>query len=317
MSLAVLLQQHADILTLQSNNRLKCSITGHEIPPSLDAVQAHINGKKFKKAREWYTRDYSQYLPWVIEHKSDPTKLFCTVTRMVLNKIPTEVEKHVNGKRFLRLKKDAEDKKKGLDEASRRKAERKKEREEAAQLGIWIPDADILGDDVDSDDDVMDEESGDGDENSDSGEQDMEFDREEVSKKGKGRKAPRSKGKDDDGDDMDHEESSSEDEDWIITTEKLHAMKRNGISSGPTLSLHSQEKKATKAVKALPGKGKGAGTGADKEASAPNKNSSSSSKGGSASAAASAASTTGKRSVKQVKYSSGQKLETGAAKKRA
>jgi len=203
MSLAELLKVHSKVLTLQANNRIKCNATGHEMPPSAEAVRLHLAGKKFKKACEWYNRDYSQYLPWIIEHKSDRTKLFCTVTRMPLNKIPGEIDKHVLGKKFLRLQKAAEEKQKGLDAKSAKKLARQKEREEAARLGIWMPGADVLGDDA-SDSEAEDEDGEGGD--------DMQEDEEQE-----------------DGDEEDAMDEGSDDEDWIITSDKLMLMKQHGI----------------------------------------------------------------------------------------
>ncbi len=70
--------------------------------PQFAAIHSHVNGKKFKKAIEWYNHDYSQYMPFIVAHKSDNKKLFCTLTKQTLNKIPEEVQKHWEGKRFQR-----------------------------------------------------------------------------------------------------------------------------------------------------------------------------------------------------------------------
>jgi len=219
MSLAELLKVHAKVLILQASNRIKCIATGHEMPPSADAVRLHLAGKKFKKACDWYSRDYSKYLPWIIEHKSDRTKLFCTVTRMPLNKIPGEIEKHVKGKKFLRLQKVADEKQKGQDAKSAKKLARQNEREEAARLGIWMPGADVLGDDASDDEDEGDEMQEDEDADEDENEEQ--------------------------GGDM---EEGSDDEDWIITSDKLQLMKQNGIreEAHPRLAADYGKKSAKK-----------------------------------------------------------------------
>ncbi|DBA01926.1 TPA: hypothetical protein N0F65_005115 [Lagenidium giganteum] len=84
--------------------RIKCDLTQHEMLPRKDVVETHLNSKKFKKAKEWYCYDYSQYEPYIVAHRRKPKCLYCNVTDKVLNRIPAEVEKHVKGKRFLRLK---------------------------------------------------------------------------------------------------------------------------------------------------------------------------------------------------------------------
>lgn len=109
MSVAELLAQN-ERLSLTPTNRIKCSITGHEMPCKYDVVAAHLNGSKFRKASQWYNHNYDAYLPYIIPHKSDTKKLYCTLTQQTLNRIPQVVEKHVQGKRFMRLKREHEEK---------------------------------------------------------------------------------------------------------------------------------------------------------------------------------------------------------------
>lgn len=99
MSVADLLNKNPH-LELNAKNRIVCSLTGHEMPPEAKSILAHIEGKKYKKALEWYSHDYSKYEPYIVSHKSDDKKLFCLLTKQPLNKIPKEVENHFNGKRF-------------------------------------------------------------------------------------------------------------------------------------------------------------------------------------------------------------------------
>ncbi|KDO32402.1 hypothetical protein SPRG_02879 [Saprolegnia parasitica CBS 223.65] len=86
--------------------RVKCSATGHEMPPRVDVITAHLNSKRYKKATEWYSFDFSQYEPYIVSHRRKPKCLYCNVTGLVLNKIPSEIEKHMKGKKFLRLKEE-------------------------------------------------------------------------------------------------------------------------------------------------------------------------------------------------------------------
>lgn len=99
MSVAELLASNSN-LELLPNNKILCKVTGHELPVKYETILSHISSKKYKKYLEWYNHDYSSYLPYIVENKKSKFKLFCTVTRQSLNKIPSEVEKHVKGKRF-------------------------------------------------------------------------------------------------------------------------------------------------------------------------------------------------------------------------
>lgn len=91
----------------QKRVRVRCELTQHELLPRADAIATHLKSKKFLKAKEWYCYDYSKYEPYIVSHRRKPKSLFCNVTNTVLNRIPSEVEKHVSGKKFQRLKEHA------------------------------------------------------------------------------------------------------------------------------------------------------------------------------------------------------------------
>ncbi|KAL3664622.1 hypothetical protein V7S43_010371 [Phytophthora oleae] len=84
--------------------RIKCQLTQHEMLPRVDLIEQHLKSKKFVKARDWYCHDYSQYEPYIVPHRKLAKSLYCNVTGTILNRIPSEVEKHVNGKRYKRMK---------------------------------------------------------------------------------------------------------------------------------------------------------------------------------------------------------------------
>ena len=72
------------------------------MPARADAVAAYVNGKKFKKAKEWYSYDYSIFLPHIVPSKGNDKLLYCKVTKRDLNKVPDQVNAHVKGKTFIR-----------------------------------------------------------------------------------------------------------------------------------------------------------------------------------------------------------------------
>ncbi|KAG2509881.1 hypothetical protein JM18_009043 [Phytophthora kernoviae] len=84
--------------------RVKCQLTQHEMLPRVDIIESHLRSKKVVKARDWYCHDYSQYEPYIVPHRRLTKSLYCNVTGTILNRIPSEVEKHVNGKRYKRMK---------------------------------------------------------------------------------------------------------------------------------------------------------------------------------------------------------------------
>lgn len=72
------------------------------MPPNPVIVAQYLNSSKLQKAKNWYTFDFSKYEPDIVQNKDNDKLLYCTITKQSLNKIPTEVEKHINGKHFKR-----------------------------------------------------------------------------------------------------------------------------------------------------------------------------------------------------------------------
>ena len=156
-SLATLLSEHKDEIALTEDGlRIKCLITPHEMPARADVVEVYLNGNKFKKAKEWYSQDYSKYEPFLVQDKKNKFQLFCKITRLRVNKIPKDVEKHVNGKRFLRLKENylerearrrteedendsSSDQEESVDEEDGVDIDVDEEAEAAAAAGVWMP----------------------------------------------------------------------------------------------------------------------------------------------------------------------------------
>ncbi|CAM9417934.1 unnamed protein product, partial [Discosporangium mesarthrocarpum] len=143
-----LLRQH-EFLNIGLNGKVHCSLTGHDIPARVDAIQQHLGSKKLKKHKEWYSTDFSKYLPYITAHKSDPKLLFCHLTKMELNRIPSQVEAHVNGKRYKNRLREREEAK-----ASRGERDGSKDKE----VDFWMPNS--LEDDLEhlEEEDSSDEE---------------------------------------------------------------------------------------------------------------------------------------------------------------
>jgi hypothetical protein len=83
--------------------RVRCLVTGHEMPRKLAAVKPHFLGRRFKsKVDKWKPNfDYAQYEPHIVPDRSNPKHfLFCRLTHSVLPRLPLVVEAHVNGRKF-------------------------------------------------------------------------------------------------------------------------------------------------------------------------------------------------------------------------
>ncbi len=116
---------------LKERNRVKCTLTDHELMADLEAVQTYVTqNKKYKKMKDWYSYDFSVFFPAIVPNRRNDKKLFCTVTKQTLNRIPEEVERHVKGKKFQRLSKSFQESKPSRDDEN--------EDSEDSKVGIFL-----------------------------------------------------------------------------------------------------------------------------------------------------------------------------------
>ena len=101
-SVAEFLNRFKEEFELTPHNRIRCLLTGHEMTVSMVAVNGYINSKKYNMAKEWELFDSGKYA-YIVPHKSDRSKMWCKLTKHALNKIPAQILKHVEGKKYKRL----------------------------------------------------------------------------------------------------------------------------------------------------------------------------------------------------------------------
>uniref|UniRef100_A0A8C5R7L4 Surfeit 2 n=1 Tax=Leptobrachium leishanense TaxID=445787 RepID=A0A8C5R7L4_9ANUR len=95
------LLQHP-VLELTEGGKVRCTLTGHEVPCTLSAVKNFTEGKKYKRLSSCGSFDYSVYKPHIVPSNKNPKQLFCKLTVRHINRIPEHVQKHVQGKRYQR-----------------------------------------------------------------------------------------------------------------------------------------------------------------------------------------------------------------------
>ena len=126
-----LVKSHESLLYL-GTGKIKCSVTQHEMKPEEELVRAHLASKRFK-LEKGYQMNYDHLLPWIKQHKKDRRKLMCMLTGFELNKIPEQLALHTRSKRYLRLKKEGEEKLIMKEEKKKRKEELRIKRVERAK----------------------------------------------------------------------------------------------------------------------------------------------------------------------------------------
>jgi hypothetical protein len=110
-----LLSKRSDEFVLRPDGphgpKIHCTVTTIDLPVRLDAVEKHAASKLFKRESAGWYKDgpwMEQYLPWIVKNFKDERKMFCSLTKDTINKIPEEVARHVKGKKFMRIKKQAD-----------------------------------------------------------------------------------------------------------------------------------------------------------------------------------------------------------------
>eukprot|EP00795_Rhopilema_esculentum_P010533 gene10533-19261_t len=167
--------------------KVVCSITGHELPCNLNALECYVNSKKYKQFTKNGTCDLSkveEFKEYLIPSKKGQNKLFCLITKKEINNIPSHIENHVTGRKFQRDLKIYKKKLEGVEESSdqgqsRSKfyneekpptvAEEEEESDDAMMMeeriekqdeeflgGIWVPKGKITEDQVASCEESMD-----------------------------------------------------------------------------------------------------------------------------------------------------------------
>lgn len=82
--------------------RLRCRVTGHELPPAdLAAVQRHFQGKRFALHKQNLGVDWASYeAAHIVPDRANPKRLFCQLTRRHLNRLRGEVDAHIVGRSY-------------------------------------------------------------------------------------------------------------------------------------------------------------------------------------------------------------------------
>ncbi|KAM6431332.1 surfeit locus protein 2 isoform 2-T3 [Liasis olivaceus] len=121
------LQQHPSLRVLPPGNRVRCKLTGHELPCRLPELQAFTAGKKYLRLSK---------VPGVLDYSDN--QLFCKLTLRHLNKIPEHVLRHVQGRRYQKaLRRYEECQKEGLEYVPACLLQKRRKPRQETDNGLW------------------------------------------------------------------------------------------------------------------------------------------------------------------------------------
>ncbi|XP_006863891.1 PREDICTED: surfeit locus protein 2 [Chrysochloris asiatica] len=95
------LRQHPTLRLQPGGARVTCSLTGHELPCRLPALQLYTRGRKYQRLVSAAPAfDYAEFEPHIVPSTKNPHQLFCKLTLRHINKCPEHVLRHTRGRRF-------------------------------------------------------------------------------------------------------------------------------------------------------------------------------------------------------------------------
>ncbi|XP_075704802.1 surfeit locus protein 2 [Rhinoderma darwinii] len=95
------LLQHPTLQPI-AGNKVRFAVTGHELPCRLSDLQNFTDGRKYKRlSSRPLAFHYSSFEPHIVPSTKNG-QLFCKLTLRHINKVPEHVQRHVQGKRYLR-----------------------------------------------------------------------------------------------------------------------------------------------------------------------------------------------------------------------
>lgn len=111
------LRQHPSLRLLPNNHKVRCSLTGHELPCRLPDLQVYTSGKKYQRLSSAFSAfDYTAFEPHIVPSTKNRHQLFCKLTLRHINKSPEHVLRHTRGRRYQRaLQKYEECQKQGVE----------------------------------------------------------------------------------------------------------------------------------------------------------------------------------------------------------
>ncbi|KAL9988378.1 hypothetical protein ACROYT_G002816 [Oculina patagonica] len=129
----------------QNREKVKCKLTGHELPARLSELENYIKGKKYQRLIKEVpdkSPGYKEYKEFLVPSENNRNQLYCQLTKKYINNAPHHIQRHITGKRFTKaLEKYREEQKLAAEQ-------------EDADEDMWVPS------DLESESEVEKEEDG-------------------------------------------------------------------------------------------------------------------------------------------------------------
>ncbi|XP_019494884.1 PREDICTED: surfeit locus protein 2 isoform X2 [Hipposideros armiger] len=111
------LREHPSLRLEPGACKVRCALTGHELPCRLPELQVYTSGKRYRRlVRASPAFDYAEFEPHIVPSTKNPHQLFCKLTLRHINRSPEHVLRHTQGRRYQKaLRKYEECQKQGVE----------------------------------------------------------------------------------------------------------------------------------------------------------------------------------------------------------
>ncbi|XP_014437935.1 surfeit locus protein 2 [Tupaia chinensis] len=159
------LREHPSLRLQPGACKVRCALTGHELPCRLPELQVYTRGKKYQRLiRASPAFDYADFEPHIVPSTKNPHQLFCKLTLRHINRSPEHVLRHTQGRRYLKaLQKYEECQKQGVEYVPACLLQRRRRREDQMDstgpphpTAFWEPATSEEGEEGLSDDSMAD-----------------------------------------------------------------------------------------------------------------------------------------------------------------
>lgn len=89
-------------------DRVRCTMTGQDLPLNIQVLEAYWNGRAHRTAREAQF-DPGDYEPWIVPSRHDSKMMYCKLTKQTMVRKKSVLDRHRAGRRFRRLLKIAQE----------------------------------------------------------------------------------------------------------------------------------------------------------------------------------------------------------------
>lgn len=100
-----LLTQYPTLKLTDDGQRVKCTLTGHEMPLKPDIIELYVGSKRYTRLLDFnmspYYHKYKHLFADCTSKKRNRSQLYCKLTKHFVNRTQKHIKKHVEGANFV------------------------------------------------------------------------------------------------------------------------------------------------------------------------------------------------------------------------